>query len=88
LIAVTSFIFMWWHFPQQRTTLISLLLIIVYLWSMTIVAQSILRYMMPAMAIIMVWVAPALVTWLKLERSPPHTQPEPNGLSPGGGALR
>ena len=88
LLAVTAFVTVWRRHPQQRTIVTSLLLIVLYLWALTTVALPLLRYMMPAMAIIMVWVAPALVIWLKLELSPPHTQPEPNGLSPGGGALR
>jgi 4-amino-4-deoxy-L-arabinose transferase-like glycosyltransferase len=57
LMAVAAAIVVW---RRQQTTVAALLLLVLYLWIITIAALPLLRYMMPAMALLFILIAAML----------------------------
>ena len=48
------------RFPEKRFLLLSLLMVVIYFWAMTVMVLSILRYMVPAMGILLMFGAVSL----------------------------
>jgi 4-amino-4-deoxy-L-arabinose transferase-like glycosyltransferase len=81
LIAVLQFLYLllcgvgmvlaWRRFPEQRYFLALFLTMVLYFWGMAVIALSILRYMVPVMAFLLIPLAAAADTILKKSRITP-----------------
>ena len=60
----------WRNFPSQRYQMSVLLILVLYFWGMTIVALSILRYMIPVMTLVVMFGAVSLDAVLRFSRAP------------------
>jgi len=58
----------WRRFPEQRYFLTLFLTLVFYFWGMAVIALSILRYMVPVMAFLLIPLAAAVETVLSKKK--------------------
>jgi uncharacterized membrane protein YhaH (DUF805 family) len=65
LLIVPGICMAWRRFPEKRFWYLMLLVILLYFWSMTVVVLSILRYMVPAIGLLLIFAAVSVDTCRK-----------------------
>jgi 4-amino-4-deoxy-L-arabinose transferase-like glycosyltransferase len=65
LLCAAGLVVAWRRFPEQRYFLALFLTLVFYFWGMAVVALSILRYMAPVMAFLLIPLAAAADSWFR-----------------------
>lgn len=76
LLCAVGAIVVWRKLPEQRYFLALFLTLVFYFWAMAVVALSILRYMIPVMAFLLIPLAAAVDSLLKQQAHTSATRPE------------